>query len=408
MKPLRGGLKLDGKKEATLIPWSIVRPSVPRRVRPPLKYSSSLSFQPLVQVGDRVRTGERIAQTDGEHPLGLHASISGKVSEVGDAIEILSDGKDETLPPIGHERVGWESLSSGEIFKLLRDSGIELPAPRTLDTLILNGCESEPYLTSDHCLMMSHPVEILRGGEILGRAFQAKNLVLVLEDNKEEVAELLKSKIFFHTWSRTRIEVLPARYPLEEERILIRELLGLDIGPAQAGVTVLNVAFAFAVYEAVVLQKPFYERVVTIGGECTAQPRNFWVRIGTSVEEAVKYARGFLRQPEKVILGGPMTGRAIETLDTPVLKGTRGILGLPREVTKPETIEPCIRCNRCVESCPVFISPVMITLAAEKGLWEVARDYGASFCIECGNCSTVCPAKRPMVELIQYANSHVR
>ncbi len=394
MKPLRGGVKLEGKKDATLTPWSIVRPSPPKKIKIPL-----IKAEARVQVGERVRVGEKIAETTGAHPTAFHASVSGKVSHIGEAIEIQSDGKDEPVPQMGQERFNWESLSSTEIFRILRESGIEISG-QISDVLILNGCESEPYLTSDHSLIMSHPIEILKAGEILCRALDAKDLIIALEDNKEEVAELLKSKIFFHNWSQAKVVVFPTRYPQEDETILIRELAG-----AQKAI-VQNMSTAYAVYEAVVSQKPFYERVVTIAGECVAQPRNFWIRIGTSAEEAVKYARGFLREPEKVLLGGPMKGRAIETLDEPILKETRALLGIPKEIARPETVEPCIRCNRCVESCPVFISPVMITLAAEKDLFDLARDYGAAACTECGNCSYVCPAKRPMVELIQYANAH--
>lgn len=405
MKPLRGGLRLEEKKEASLLPWSITRPSLPRRVRIPFQGQS------LVQTGQRVRVGEKIAETS-------HASLSGTVSRIGrfphpvlvdsEAIEILSDGKDERLPGIGIERNAWKNLSREEIRKILLESGIDIVGADLVsardpqvDTLIINACESEPYLTSDHSLLMSHPVEILKGGEILKQALGARDLIVALEDNKEEVAELLKSKTFFHSWSGAKIEVLPARYPLGDERILVRELLGRNI----SGVFVSTVAEVFAAYEAVVFRKPFYERVVTIGGECVVQPHNFWIRVGTLAEEAVKYAKGFLRDPEKVVLGGPMTGTALESLDVPILKNVPGILGLPRELAKPESVEPCIRCGECVESCPVFLSPALITLAAEKDEFELARGYGASLCIECGNCSYVCPAKRPMLELIQYAQS---
>jgi len=424
MKPLRGGLKLDGKKEATTVPWTIARPDPPRRVRIPLgEDHDGRSFTPLVQMGDRVRLGQKLAEPRGNGSVAIHASVSGEVAKIGtfphpflgesEAIEIVSDGKDERIPEIGRERPRWESLGPSETIKILGESGVAQLDPllrSPVDTVILNGCESEPYLTSGYSLMMSHPMEILKGGEILRQALRAQECIIALEDNKEEVAELLKSKIFLHSRANIRVEVPPARYPQEEESLLIRELLGRHLTRgrlgAEVGVAVFNVAEAFAAYEAVALQKPFYERAVTIGGECVAQPQNVWLRIGTLVEDAVKCARGFLRPPEKVILGGPMKGFAIDTLEVPLLKETPGILGLPREVARPETIEPCIRCGRCVESCPVFISPAMITLAAEKELFDLAEEHGASLCIECGNCSYVCPAKRPMVELIQYANAH--
>lgn len=399
MKPLKGGLRLEGKKDATLIPWSSGRPGPPKRVRIPLDQETNSPARPLVEKGDRVRLGEKIAETGPK--IALHASVSGEVTEVNSVIEILSDGKDEPFREFLRRRGNWESLSTDELKEILRDSGIE-PPRGPVNTLILNACESEPYLTCDHSLLMSHPVEILKGAEILKRLLEAQKVILVLEDNKEEVAEVLKSKIFFHTWSRTRVEVLPTRYPQEDETILTRTFSDGKEAWVQ------DIATTYAIYEAVVLQKPFYERVVTISGECVASPGNFWIRIGTPVEEAVKYARGFLRKPEKIILGGPMRGVAVMSQAEPILKKTRGILGLPREVVRPESpqsIEPCIRCNRCVESCPESISPVLITLAAEKGLFDLAGEYGARLCIECGNCSYVCPAKRPMVELIQYANA---
>ena len=408
MRPLKGGIKLEGKKDATLIPWSSARPSPPKKVRFPLSNQSlpvfhdfnspglTPGYRPLVQTGDHVRLGEKIAESD--QKIGLHASVSGKVAEINSVIEILSDGKDEPITQFIPRGINWESLSKDELKQTLSDSGIELPVKESPKTLILNACESEPYLTSDHSLLMSHPVEILKAAEILLKVFEAKNVILVLEDNKEEVAEVMKSKIFFHTWSKTRVEVLPTRYPQEDETILISTFAQGERA------CVLDMATVYAVYEAVVLQKPFYERIVTISGECVAQPRNFWIRIGTSAEDAVKYARGFLRKPEKVILGGPMRGTLTPNLSVPVLKDTRAILGLPRELTRPESIEPCIRCNRCVESCPVDLSPVMITLASERGLFDLTREYDSHLCIECGNCSYVCPAKRPMVELIQYAN----
>lgn len=424
MKPLRGGLKLDAKKESTLTPWSAARAPLPGRVRISLSEPASSAAEPLVRVGDRVRVGEKIAEgPQGKYPA-FHASISGTVSRISRfphpllgearAIEIRSDGKDEGVPGTGVERPGWESLIALDLVRILREAGAidltqDASPPVSIHTVILNGCESEPYLTSDHSLMMTHPAEILKAGEILRRAVGAEDLIVALEENKEEIAELLRSKIFFHTGSKARVEVLPSRYPQGENRALIRTLLGCSLGPGQspreAGVTVVGMAEAYAAYEAVALQKPFYERIVTISGECVAQPRNFWLRIGTLVEDAVKLARGFLREPGRVVHGGPMKGVALGTLEVPVLKVTPGILGLPREIVQPGAVEPCIRCGRCVESCPEFLSPVMITLAAEKELWDVAEEYGARLCIECGNCSYVCPSKRPMVELIQSANA---
>lgn len=167
-----------------------------------------------------------------------------------------------------------------------------------------------------------------------------------------------------------------------------------------------NVATAYAVYEAIVLQKPLVERAVTVGGECVGQSQNVWIPLGTSFEESFKFCRGFLREPRRVIMGGPMRGKSQATLAVMVTANTQAILALPKEIVVTEEVQPCIRCHRCVEVCPVGISPVMITLAAEKELFDIARAWGVEACIECGCCSYICPAKRPMVELIRYADTH--
>ncbi len=409
MRPIRGGLRLEGKKEATLTPWTIHRPSPPRRVLLP-------GLATWCQAPRLARLGEKIGET--REGIPVHASISGEVRETDGGVEIVSDGREESLPEIGHERPGWDSLPPTDLQEIIRSSGAAplgqncplenrfagtgSPEPDrqnriAVDTVILNGCESEPYLTSDHALMMSHPLEILKGGEILRRALGAKEVVVATEENKEEVAELLRSKIFFQRGSHLRVEVLPSRYP-QGHPSLLTESLELDA-------PVFGISEAFAVYEAVVLQKPFYERVVTLSGECLAQPKNVWLRVGTMVDEAVKSARGFLREPGKVVLGGPMTGIEISDLKTPIDRSTPGILALGREVLDFNRVEPCIRCGRCVEACPVSISPALISLAVEKELFELAEEYGAPHCIGCGNCAYVCPAKRPMVQLIQRART---
>lgn len=422
MKPLKGGIKLQGKKEATTIPWTIAKPWPPKLVRIPLCGSSPVRLEPLVKEGERVLRGQKIAEPLDENSIAIHASVSGKIIQIAsfphpyfenfEAIEIMSDTKDETTPGVGLERTGWETLEPRKIAEILRDLGVTSLFPilsYPIDTIIINGCESEPYLTSDYCLMMSHPSEILKGAEILKKALGAKNVILAVEDNKEDVAELFKSKIFL-TRSTAKVKMPPARYPQGNEKILIREILGRKIHPkdhpAKSGVVVFDVATAHAAFEAALLQKPFYETVVTIGGECVARPQNFWIRVGTLVEDAIKLSKGFLRKPAKTLLGGPMGGTEIFSLDVPVLKRSAGILGLPPEVAKPEAVEACIRCGLCVDNCPAYISPVMITLAAEKDFFDIAQQYGARLCIECGNCSYVCPSKRSMVELIQYANAH--
>ncbi len=417
---MRRGLRLDLKKEATLLAWTLRRAAPPSKVRIFLNLPGAASVRPCVEPGESVRVGQRIARPAGPHTVAVHASISGVVSVLqkflhpyggeAEAVEIQSDSKDEKIPGLGEERMNWEDLSPEELKKIFQESGLvqmreamvplHVKAGRGIknETLILNGCESEPYVTSAHALMMSHPVEALKGAEIFRKALGADRIHFVTEDNKLEVAELLQSKVYFLKWKQVDTTLLPALYPQEDEQVLGRQFQEADGKSPE----ILDVTSAFAVWEAVARQKPLYERPLTVGGECVIEPKNFWVRNGTLLETLFKNAKGLLRQPEKVILGGPMRGRVQKLLDIPVLKGTTALLALPREIaggTGEE--EPCIRCGRCVEVCPVEISPVMITLAAEKNLNELAQEYGAGECIYCGNCGFVCPSRRPMLELIR-------
>jgi len=407
------GIRLEGKKESSLLSWAIKRSNLPAKVRIFLEEGQ----KPCVAPGDKVRTGQKIAEPLLPESVALHASLSGEVKMISEfphptgssarAIEIISDGRDEKAPSVGAERLGWEKLSSQELREIFRDSGLvdlnmKMQSVHSVilgefKTLILNGCESEPYLTSDHALMMSHPVETLKGAEILRKACGAARVVITLEENKREIMELFKSKIFFLKWKHFEVKEFPSFYPQGSAEILHQEFIA--DGPS----CLLNVATAFSAYEAVVFQKPVYERAVTIGGECVIEPKNFWVRVGTDIETLIKNAKGFLREPKKLLMGGPMTGHAQTSWEIPILKGTQAVLGLPEEVVKRGEPEACIRCGRCIEACPTGISPVMITLAAEREFWEMSEDYGVKLCIECGNCAYVCPAKRPMMEWIRAA-----
>lgn len=397
VSPRTRGIRLEGKKEATILVWTLKRFDPPAKVR-------ITADVPIVSLGDKVKTGQKISEPSDLQSVARHASISGTVTAMdSDAIEIESDKLDQKIASFGAERQGWDQLGPEALRSLFQDFGlVDLDAGMTpvhlktapkVQTLVLNACEPEPYLTSEHALMMGHPLEILKGAEILRKALGAQEIILLTQENKLEVAELFKSKIFFLKWNHARVEVIPNIYPPHF---------------SYPDAITFNVATAFAVYEAIVFQKPLIERAMTVGGECLIEPKNVWARMGTEFDVLIKYAKGFLRQPGKIIWGGPMAGRALENLQTTVTPGMQGLLALPEELVKPEQVEPCIRCSKCVDACPVDISPALITLAAEQEQFALAMDYGAETCIECGNCSYVCPSKRPMVELIQYARNQNR
>jgi len=430
-----GGVCLDGKKDATLLDWTIRRPAPPTKVLIPLHQSTGPAPQPCVHVGSLVRAGEMIAEPRTPQSVALHASLSGKVSAMGvfshpilgedEGIEITSDGLDEKVPGVGVERTGWQHLDKDSLLSIFRQSGlVDLDSSmqavhekirglhsQKAKTLVINACESEPYLTANYVLMMTHTVEILRGVQILQKAADAQRTVIAIEENKLQAAELLRSKIFFLKDVSIEVKVFPTRYPQGAEEILEQEFAdkrtSRERDEKSREILVLDVATAFAVYEAVVFQKPLYERALTVGGECVVEARNLWGRIGTSFEDLLRNCRGLLREPGALVMGGPMKGFAQSSPDVSILKGTQAILALPKETVPSDVSEPCIRCGDCLEACPMEISPAMITLASEHGLWDAAADYGISRCIECGLCSYVCPSKRPMQELIRRAKTEL-
>lgn len=421
------GIRLQEKKEASLLNWTIRRPhNPPEKVIISLAQAGAPAAKPCVKQGDKVIAGEKIALPEHRDSAAVHASISGEIKAVdlfphpllGEAlgIEIYSDRRDEKAVPAAaaQERHDWEKISAEKLTELFRDNGIvdlasghpihsQIRGPENVSDLLLNACEPEPYMTADYSLFMAHPLEILRGALLLQRASGAEKVIFFLRQTQLEAVELLRSKIYFLKWKNFEVEVLPALYPYGADELLVSDWKAKTPAGKDAHPLVLNIATAYAVYEAVVMEKPFYERVITVGGECVVEPRNVWARNGTEFNELIKQCRGLLRAPGKVIMGGPMKGTALASLNVPSLKETRMILALPKEITKPEEPDPCIRCARCLEACPVGISPAMITLAAEQDLFSVAGEYGADFCIECGNCSYVCPSKRPMLELIRYS-----
>ncbi len=430
------GIQLEGRKEQSLVSWAIARPSPPEVVNIPLIQRAEESVSPCVTVGQKVRVGEMIGTPHNDKSVAVHASISGMVTKIENyshdgleeapVVEIRSDGHHDLMPHVGEMKPGWENYTQEQILKILKNSGVvgmsgEMEAVHEknaakkhgkIHTLILNGCESEPYVTCDHSLMMSRPLEIIKGAEILRKVIGAERIILAIEDNKLEVAELLKSKVYFLKWEHFEVRALPTKYPQGAKMLLAQSLFGVSPVEFKSGyedtLQFHNVTTAHAVYEAVALQKPVFERPVTIGGECIVEARNVWVPIGTSLKEATKFCKGLLREPRKVLTGGPMTGKAEADLSAPVMKGTQAILALPKEAIAPDEVEGCIRCQKCVEACPVEISPVMITLAAEIDDFEMAAMWGSELCIECGNCSFVCPSKRPMVELIRYADTQYK
>ncbi len=406
----------------------------------PLSQHTGAPAEPIVKVGDLVKVGQRIGQPKGFISSAIHSSISGKVIAIeqrphptlGEAqtIVIESDEKDED--EIKQKLKDVNLLSQDEIRDLIRDSGIvglggaafpthvklAPPANKKIDTFILNGAECEPYLTCDHALMLEKPREIILGLGIILKVLGIEKAFIGIEGNKEDAIEIMENAIATleaeHPSSRFSLKIvkLKTRYPQGGEKQLIKTILNREVPsgglPLDIGVVVHNVQTAYAIYQAVYLSKPLYERVITATGRYLKEPKNLLVRIGVPVTQLLEECGGFERKLGKVIFGGPMTGVSQYSLDVPVIKGTSGILFLAKEeIDKKEAIS-CIRCSRCINACPVNIMPNMIGLYSEKERFDLAAKYDPFDCIECGACSYVCPSKIPLLHLIRLAKFRVK
>ncbi len=411
------GIRLERKKDASLLNWNLKRLHPPEKICVPLRQGS----RPCVRVGEQVRIGQRIGEPENPEEATVHASISGTVTEIAAApdamggmsvrVVIQKSTEPKLAPGVWEIRKGWEQIPAGELEAAFQCAGLvttdlsaepvhsKIKRHAAASTLVVNCCEPEPYVTCEQTLLLSHPVEVLKGAELLRKALGAEKILLAFETCNFEIGELLKSKIFFLKWTHAEARAVPSLYPQGTERLLLQNWFP---GEKEKAV-VFPASTAFAAYEAVAHQKPFYERLVTVGGECVVEPRSLWLPLGISFQDAIHACKGVMREPERVVMNGPMAGIAQADLNVPVTAGTAAVLALPKEITKKGPEEPCIRCNLCVNKCPAGISPVMITLAADHQELETAGIFGAAACIECGNCGYVCPSQRPMLEKIRTA-----
>ncbi|MDZ4198977.1 MAG: electron transport complex subunit RsxC [Kiritimatiellia bacterium] len=272
---------------------------------------------------------------------------------------------------------------------------------KPVDTLLLNGCECEPYLTADDRLMVESPAQILAGARLAARAAGANRVCIAIEDNKPEALKALREA----AGGIAEILVLQSRYPMGGEKQTVRAALGRTIPtgglPLDVGVVMLNVASAAAIARAVLRGKPLTHRVVSVTGEGIVRPRNVLAPIGASYADLVAFCGGLKPEAVRVIAGGPMMGFALATLDVPITKGTSGIVALTAKQTRRAAETSCVRCGRCVDVCPLNLIPSRLALATRQKNWDLARRHHLAACMECGCCAYVCPASLPLVQLIR-------
>jgi electron transport complex protein RnfC len=382
-----------------------------------------------VNIGDSVNRGQKLAVAAAHIYAPVHASISGKILACQDyphpvlgrakAIVIESDGLDKAMPLEQRSKEVIENLTAQEIRDIVFQAGIvgmggasfpsyiKLNPPKPVDTLLINGAECEPYLTSDFRLMVEKTQEIIKGIDLVRKCLGVKRVYVAIEDNKEEAIEKFK-----RLNSPFEIKVLKSIYPQGGEKQLIENILGKEVPsgklPFDIGVVVHNVATIFAIYEAVYLGKPLYERIVTVTGSCLTHPKNLLVRIGTPIRELIDFCGPFKQEPAKIIIGGPMMGIAQYTDMVPIIKSSGGIILLNEKEAKIYQEQDCIRCGACVRECPIRLMPTLIAMASKKEMWSYAKSCGALDCIECGACNYVCPANIMLVQSIKRAKLEIK
>jgi electron transport complex protein RnfC len=411
----------------------IEKARIPKRVVIPLSQHIGAPAKPEVEIGDLVKRNQVIASPPGFVSAPVHASISGKVIALSDflhpsgrmlqSIVIESDEKDESVPL--NENPDYLDLGADEIKAIIKDAGIvglggaafptnvklSPPKEKPIDTVILNGAECEPYLTSDHRLMVEQPGEIINGLKLIMKAVGVKKGFVGVENNKPDAIEAMKKAAA----NEPEIEVSPltVKYPQGAEKMLIKALTEREVPqrgglPMDVGVVVQNVGTSLVIFEAVRYGKPLTGRVVTVTGRGVREPKNLLARIGTLVSELIEECGGLEDETAKVIAGGPMMGFAQWSLDVPVVKGMSGILVQTEEEIYTEEYQACIRCGRCLDICPMGLNPSMISILSEKGHYEEAKEYNLFDCFECGSCAFVCPSRRPMVQFIRLAKSQTK
>lgn len=407
---------------------------LPETVTIPVSQHIGAPAKILVKRGDEVKVGQLIAQSGGFISANIHATVSGKVMKIDqvvdasgyrkEAIVIKVEG-DEWLDTIDRSDILNKTieLSSQEIIDKVAEAGIVglggatfpahvklmVPPGKKAEVLIVNAAECEPYLTSDHQLMLERGEQIVVGIKIVLKALGINKAIVGIENNKEQAIKHLNMVAKNHP--EITICPLKVQYPQGGEKQLIKALLDREVPsgalPIEVGAVVQNVATVFAIYEAVQKNKPLVSRIVTVTGKSFSNPSNWRCRIGIPISHLIEQAGGLPEDTEKVISGGPMMGKALTNLDTPITKGTSGILMMRSLESRRKEMQNCIRCGKCVIVCPMGLEPYLLMQLSERHYNERMEKESVMDCIECGSCSYTCPSYRPLLDYIRIGKKEV-
>ncbi len=432
----RRGVHPPQRKELTRARPVEVVPT-PQRVVIPILQHLGAPCEPVVSSRDVVEVGAVLADSESFVSAPVHTPIAGKVAKIG--VATLANGRHIPTIPInadGDQVEGdalWDDVYGGDwstvgldahtpqaIVAAVRAAGVvgmggaAFPThvkltrndARPIHTLLVNGCECEPYLTADDRLMRDAPLPVVVGAMLAARAAGAERVVVGIEDNKPEAAQAMRRAA---AGTGVEVVVVKTKYPQGAEKQLVRAALGPVVPtgklPLDVGVLVQNVATVAAIARAVLRGKPLTHRIFTVSGRGVAQPKNLLIPVGISYGEVLEACGGLTPDAVRVVAGGPMMGFAIGNLDTPVTKASSSVLALTRDEVEQARETHCIRCGRCVDACPIKLVPSRIALASRHRNWDLARKFHALACMECGCCAHQCPASIPLVQLIRVGKA---
>ena len=431
-----GGVHPEENKLTHEVPTQVA--PLPQQAVFPLSQHIGAPAKPIVQKGDKVKVGTMIAEAGGFVSANIFSSVSGTVFKVDTAIDATGYRKPCII--INVEGDEWEEsidrsdkierlehhpeLTSEQIIEKVKYAGIvgmggacfpthvKLCPPPTehAECVIINGVECEPYITSDYRLMMEKPDEVVEGVKLIMKAVGVNKAYIGIEENKPRAIDLMIQKLM----TNLDIEVVPLakKYPQGGEKQLIDAVIRRQVPappaiPINVGAIVQNVATAVAVYEAVMKNKPLFERYTTVTGKKLAKPGNFLVRMGTSFGQLIDLCGGLPDGDNKILAGGPMMGKAVNDLATPVGKGQNSITVLTDYDAHRKEPQPCIRCAKCVSACPMGLEPYLLAKGSALKMWERMEAEMITSCIECGSCQFTCPAHRPLLDNIRMGKQTV-
>lgn len=394
--------------------------------------------KPIVKKGDVVKVGTMIAEAGGFVSAPVHSSVSGTVSKVDVVIDASGTRRQAIFVDVNGDE--WEDaidrspelvrlsdrpeLDAATIINKVKDAGIvglggatfpchvklSPPPGSKAECVIINAVECEPYLTADHRLMLEHPEEILVGVSLIMKAVSVEKGYIGIENNKPDAIRLMTEKA--QTYPNIEIVPLKVKYPQGGEKQLIDAVIGRQVPappaiPISVGAVVQNVGTAFAIYQAVMKNKPLVDRIITVTGKSVSNPSNLLARLGTPFQQLIDECGGLPEDSGKIIGGGPMMGKALLNLDVPMTKGSSGLLIMRNDEAKRAEPDPCIRCAKCVSACPMGLEPYLLATLSDKQEWEMAEGNDIVSCIECGSCQFTCPSHRPLLDNIRVGKTTV-